>query len=91
MAARIALALLLAVGPIFVVLALFEGTRGLFTRLAQGADDDGTGAAFRCAGRVDHARTRRADPRRAGGGAGADSDQQAAMAFFLVGAGGIWR
>ncbi len=29
--ARIALALLLAVGPIFVVLALFDGTRGLFT------------------------------------------------------------
>jgi len=29
--ARIALALLLAVGPIFVVMALFEGTRGLFT------------------------------------------------------------
>ena len=31
--ARIALALLLALGPIFVVLALFEGTRGLFTGL----------------------------------------------------------
>jgi type IV secretion system protein VirB6 len=28
---RIALALLLAVGPVFVVLALFDGTRGLFT------------------------------------------------------------
>lgn len=34
--ARIALALLLAVGPIFVVLALFEGTRGLFTGWLKG-------------------------------------------------------
>jgi type IV secretion system protein VirB6 len=35
-AARIALALLLALGPIFVVLALFEGTRGLFTGWLKG-------------------------------------------------------
>ncbi|MFO6446984.1 type IV secretion system protein [Erythrobacter sp. NE805] len=34
--ARIGLALLLAVGPIFVVLALFEGTRGLFTGWLKG-------------------------------------------------------
>ena len=34
--ARIALALLLALGPIFVVLALFEGTRGLFTGWLKG-------------------------------------------------------
>ncbi len=34
--ARIALALLLAVGPIFVVLALFESTRGLFTGWLKG-------------------------------------------------------
>ena len=34
--ARIGLALLLAVGPIFVVMALFEGTRGLFTGWLKG-------------------------------------------------------
>jgi type IV secretion system protein VirB6 len=34
--ARIGLALLLAIGPIFVVLALFEGTRGLFTGWLKG-------------------------------------------------------
>jgi type IV secretion system protein VirB6 len=33
---RIALALLLALGPIFVVLGLFEGTRGLFTGWLKG-------------------------------------------------------
>ena len=36
--ARIALALLVALGPIFVVLALFEGTRGLFTCLLYTSD-----------------------------------------------------
>jgi type IV secretion system protein VirB6 len=34
--ARIGLALLLAIGPIFVVLALFEGTRGLFVGWLKG-------------------------------------------------------
>ncbi len=34
--ARIGLALLLALGPIFVVLALFDGTRGLFTGWLKG-------------------------------------------------------
>lgn len=34
--ARIGLALLLAIGPIFVVLALFQGTRGLFTGWLKG-------------------------------------------------------
>lgn len=34
--ARIALAVLVAVGPIFVVLALFQGTRGLFTGWLKG-------------------------------------------------------
>jgi type IV secretion system protein VirB6 len=34
--ARIALAVLVAVGPIFVVMALFEGTRGLFTGWLKG-------------------------------------------------------
>jgi type IV secretion system protein VirB6 len=34
--ARIGLALLLAIGPIFVVLALFEGTRGLFAGWLKG-------------------------------------------------------
>ncbi|MFN6934174.1 MAG: type IV secretion system protein [Tsuneonella sp.] len=34
--ARIALAVLIAIGPIFVVLALFEGTRGLFTGWLKG-------------------------------------------------------
>ncbi|MBB6124889.1 type IV secretion system protein [Sphingobium subterraneum] len=35
--ARIALAVLLAVGPVFVVLALFDGTRGLFVGWLRGA------------------------------------------------------
>jgi type IV secretion system protein VirB6 len=34
--ARIGLALLLAIGPIFVVMALFQGTRGLFTGWLKG-------------------------------------------------------
>ena len=34
--ARIALAVLVAVGPVFVVMALFEGTRGLFTGWLKG-------------------------------------------------------
>lgn len=34
--ARIALALLVAIGPIFVVMALFDGTRGLFTGWLKG-------------------------------------------------------
>lgn len=34
--ARIALAVLVAVGPVFVVLALFQGTRGLFTGWLKG-------------------------------------------------------
>jgi type IV secretion system protein VirB6 len=34
--ARIALAVLVAIGPIFVVMALFEGTRGLFTGWLKG-------------------------------------------------------
>ncbi len=35
--ARIALAVLVALGPIFVVMALFDGTRGLFTGWLKGA------------------------------------------------------
>ena len=34
--ARIALAVLVAIGPVFVVMALFEGTRGLFTGWLKG-------------------------------------------------------
>ena len=64
--ARIGLALLLAVGPIFVVLALFNGTRGLFVGWLKGLGDART-CAFVCGGRrLDHARDGRADPLRSG-------------------------
>lgn len=83
--ARIALALLLAVGPIFVVLALFEGTRGLFTGWLKGLVMLALAPLFAVLGGsimlemavpVLQALTRTPG----------QIDQQAAMAFFLVGA-----
>lgn len=83
--ARIALALLLAVGPIFVVLALFEGTRGLFTGWLKGLTMMALAPLFAVLGGsimlelavpVLQALTK----------VPGQIDQQAAMAFFLVGA-----
>lgn len=83
--ARIGLALLLAVGPIFVVLALFEGTRGLFTGWLKGLVMLAVAPLFAVLGGsimleiavpVLQALTRTPG----------QIDQQAAMAFFLVGA-----
>lgn len=83
--ARIALALLLAVGPIFVVLALFEGSRGLFTGWLKGLVMMALAPLFAVLGGsimleiavpVLQALTKTPG----------QIDQQAAMAFFLVGA-----
>ena len=84
-AARIALALLLALGPIFVVLALFEGTRGLFTGWLKGLTMMALAPLFAVLGgsimlelAVPILAALVAVP--------GQIDQQAAMAFFLVGA-----
>ncbi|MDP5103557.1 MAG: type IV secretion system protein [Erythrobacter sp.] len=84
-AARIALALLLAVGPIFVVLALFDGTRGLFTGWLKGLVMLALAPLFAVLGgsimlelAVPILAALVAVP--------GQIDQQAAMAFFLVGA-----
>ena len=83
--ARIALALLLAIGPIFVVMALFEGTRGLFTGWLKGLTMMALAPLFAVLGGsimlemavpVLQALTKLPG----------QIDQQAAMAFFLVGA-----
>ncbi len=83
--ARIALALLLAVGPIFVVLALFEGTRGLFTGWLKGLTMMALAPLFAVLGgsimlemAVPVLKALTKVP--------GQIDQQAAMAFFLVGA-----
>jgi type IV secretion system protein VirB6 len=83
--ARIALALLLAVGPIFVVLALFNGTRGLFTGWLKGLTMMALAPLFAVLGgsivlelAVPILAALVAVP--------GQIDQQAAMAFFLVGA-----
>lgn len=82
--ARIALALLLAVGPIFVVLALFEGTRGLFTGWLKGLTMMALAPLFAVLGgsimlemAVPVLAALVAVP--------GQIDQQAAMAFFLIG------
>ncbi|MFN3862720.1 MAG: type IV secretion system protein [Erythrobacter sp.] len=82
--ARIALALLLALGPIFVVLALFEGTRGLFTGWLKGLTMMALAPLFAVLGgsimlelAVPVLAALVAVPGKI--------DQQAAMAFFLVG------
>lgn len=83
--ARIALALLLAVGPIFVVLALFDGTRGLFTGWLKALVMLALAPLFAVLGgsivlelAVPILAALVAVPGKI--------DQQAAMAFFLVGA-----
>ena len=83
--ARIGLALLLAVGPIFVVLALFNGTRGLFTGWLKGMTMLALAPLFAVLGgtimleiAVPILAALVAVP--------GQIDQQAAMAFFLVGA-----
>ena len=64
--ARIALAVLLALGPVFVVMALFQGTRGLFAGWLKGVVMLGDGAAVRGARRQRDARAGGAGARRAG-------------------------
>jgi type IV secretion system protein VirB6 len=83
--ARIALALLLAIGPIFVVLALFDGTRGLFTGWLKGLTMMALAPLFAVLGgsimleiSVPVLAALVAVP--------GQIDQQAAMAFFLIGA-----
>ncbi|MEM8724580.1 MAG: type IV secretion system protein [Pseudomonadota bacterium] len=83
--ARIGLALLLAVGPIFVVLALFNGTRGLFTGWLKGVVMLSLAPLFAVLGgsimlelAVPILAALVSTP--------GQIDQQAAMAFFLVGA-----
>ena len=83
--ARIGLALLLAVGPIFVVMALFEGTRGLFVGWLKGLVMLAVAPLFAVVGgsimlelAVPILSALVAVP--------GEIDQQAAMAFFLVGA-----
>jgi len=83
--ARIGLALLLAIGPIFVVLALFNGTRGLFTGWLKGVVLLALAPLFAVLGgsimlelAVPILAALVAVP--------GQIDQQAAMAFFLVGA-----
>lgn len=83
--ARIGLALLLAVGPIFVVLALFSATRGLFTGWLKGMTMLALAPLFAVLGgtimleiAVPILAALVAVP--------GQIDQQAAMAFFLVGA-----
>ncbi|WP_027444130.1 type IV secretion system protein [Erythrobacter cryptus] len=83
--ARIGLALLLAVGPIFVVLALFEGTRGLFAGWLKGLVMLALAPLFAVLGGT--IMLEMAVPILAALVAVPGKiDQQAAMAFFLVGA-----
>jgi type IV secretion system protein VirB6 len=83
--ARIALALLLAVGPIFVVMALFDGTRGLFTGWLKGLTMMALAPLFAVLG--GSIMLEMAVPvLQALVKVPGKIDQQAAMAFFLVGA-----
>ncbi|MEL7188783.1 MAG: type IV secretion system protein [Pseudomonadota bacterium] len=82
--ARIGLALLLAVGPIFVVLALFNGTRGLFTGWLKGMVMLAMVPIFAVVGgsiMLEMAVPILAELVTVPG----DIDQQAAMGFFVVG------
>jgi type IV secretion system protein VirB6 len=82
---RIALAVLLALGPVFVVLALFRGTRGLFTGWLKGVVMLALAPLFAVLGgslmlelAVPVLSALVASPGRV--------DPQAAMAFFMIGA-----
>ena len=82
--ARIGIALLLAIGPIFVVMALFDGTRGLFVGWLKGLVMLALAPFFAVVGgsimlelAVPILAALVAVP--------GQIDQQAAMAFFLVG------
>jgi type IV secretion system protein VirB6 len=82
--ARIALALLLAVGPIFVVMALFDGTRGMFTGWLKGLTMMALAPLFAVLGgsiMLELSVPILAALVKPGG----QIDQQAAMAFFVVG------
>jgi type IV secretion system protein VirB6 len=82
---RIALALLLAVGPIFVVMALFDGTRGLFTGWLKGLAMMALAPLFAVLGgsiMLEMAVPVLAALVKVPG----KIDQEAAMAFFLIGA-----
>lgn len=83
--ARIALALLIALGPVFVVMALFNGTRGLFTGWVKGVTMLALTPLFAVLGgsvmlelSVPILSVLTQTP--------AQIDPQAAMAFFLIGA-----
>ena len=83
--ARIALAVLVALGPVFVVLALFNGTRGLFTGWVKGLTMLALAPLFAVLGgsvmlelAVPLLSALVANP--------GQPDPQAAMGFFLVGA-----
>ncbi|MEO0463545.1 MAG: type IV secretion system protein [Pseudomonadota bacterium] len=83
--ARIGLALLLAVGPIFVVLALFNGTRGLFVGWLKGMVMLALAPLFAVVGgsiMLEMAVPILANLTEVPGG---PINQQAAMAFFVVG------
>ncbi len=83
--AKIALAILLALGPVFVVLALFPGTRGLFTGWLKGVVMLALAPLFAVLGgslmlelAVPVLRTLTQTP--------GQIDPKAAMAFFMIGA-----
>lgn len=83
--ARIALALLIALGPIFVVMALFNGTRGLFTGWLKGVVMLGLTPLFAVLGggvMLELAVPILAKLNQTPG----QIDPRAAMAFFLIGA-----
>lgn len=83
--ARIALAILLAIGPVFVVMALFNGTRGLFTGWLKGVVMVALAPLFVVLGGT--VMLELAVPILAALTATAGTiDPQAAMAFFLIGA-----
>lgn len=83
--ARIALAVLIALGPIFVVLALFEGTRGLFAGWLKGLTMLALAPLFAVLG--GSVMLEMAVPILAALVASAGQiDPQAAMGFFMIGA-----
>ena len=83
--ARIAMAVLIALGPIFVVMALFDGTRGLFAGWVKGLTMLGLAPLFAVLG--GSVMLELAVPLLAALVASAGNiDPQAAMGFFMIGA-----